>query len=307
MGQEYAHEICGFEMMDSHTIHSLAVAYYDKSDYCNYVICLLESAGRDHIESIEELYDDNLLGVINMLRGEIFSSKFEDYLSNKNNKNTHDYYVFGCLIIRKDVNKGIEYFIMSIGLGNDRAAYHLGWIYENGVCEPNTTYNIIIQPNQLLAIQYYKQSANNNNVRAICALGRHCQSENNDMAMQYYKNAIEIYKINTNGKIYYRALKLLYELYKSTWPKYFGDAFKYLYPINQMKYIKDLYNVEQLDANFLAEMINQKKMIKELLKENKTLRKENADMKRHIDASPDGKFYYEAMESWNDNLAKKSA
>lgn len=192
-------------------------------------------------------------------------------------------YYYG-LGVDKDYVKAIKMFEEAYKLGSNEALDDLGNIYCFGL-DVGVDYN--------RGLELLLMASNSGNVNAPyylakmyeCGLG---VTKNYDTALIFYKQASD-----KKCTFVFNNLITLFQT------DYFIDKqseiISYLNEINHLEILKDIYNF----SDFIIDIIKQKyesdtKII--------CLEKENLELRRHIDASPDGVLFLEARREWADKV-----
>ena len=212
---------------------------------------------------------------------------------------------------KQDCTKTLEFYEKTKEYGYSKAI--LGFIYGIGIG---------VEKNIELAINYYKQAIEMGNSMAMVSLAyRHRFSnmgveKDEEKVIDLYNKAIESENPGAFHGLacYYRAQG---DLEKTV--EYFELAIKHFYPLSRdnliltyqnypnakdekyiINYFLDIDDSEALTKiyNYTDNIISILKEKRDLEKEIQVLRKENREMRNHIESSPDGILYFEALAEW---------
>lgn len=265
------------------SMHNLACLYKDYYKKYDKAISFLEKP-----VILRHKYSMNVLGHIYLnvisVRNYVKAKKlFEESSALGNSdalKNLAYMYIYG-LGVQKDYSKGKKLIEEAINLGSVDAINILAHVYKNGFG--------VIQ-NYSKAIELYTRATSLNDNISFCNLAHMYENglgvdQNYDIAINFYKQAY--------SKDYIESLDAMIKIFKLD---YFHDRtneiIDYLNEINQLEKLRDIYGLDTSIINIIRKKY-------ELETKIMIVEKENAELKVHIESSPDGKLYMAAKQEWN--------
>lgn len=203
---------------------------------------------------------------------------------------------------QKKYDKAKEIFEKGVEKGESNSISMLGAIYENG-------FGVDTDLNK--AIDLYKEGINMNNSSCMSSLAdiymKKSEHEKEDQEIRKYRNmAIRLYEraIDLDDSYAADVLSAIYSGESYPYPKDKPEVNKSkafelqlvecVMTGNPASIIHDLRDFNKCSEFF--------KNTLEKIKENQRLQKENEELRSHIEASPDGKKYFEAKKEWETNI-----
>jgi uncharacterized protein len=186
---------------------------------------------------------------------------------------------------KKNEQKFLELTQKSADGGYNSAMYRLGIHYED-------------KKNYLKAAKFFQLGTDNGNYRSMYRLGN--LYANGIGVVKNILKALELYKMAVDIAVCKESLNGIRRVYSSQYPAYVDEAITYFMSIKKPKMIYKTYGNNSERMTDIITTLFKKNV--SLTEENNKLREENTNMKAHIDASPDGIFFREALNSWNSKV-----
>ena len=309
--------------MSGEELYLKAIEYKEKKDYCNYRMYLCMSANYGYEKAIQEhqypnefiYWDDfqntdfsSMVNFCELTRNGLFSIlemskmfsigkyvpenkelafqlQMESYeKGNKYAANNLGYKYQHGIGVKKDYQKAVEFYEISASFGCRDGLNNLGHIYLHGYW--------VIQ-NFEKAFELFQLAKNKGNWYANLAL--RVMYRDGKFVDQNYETAIDLLEGAASKGITnsYKHLSFLYQKYqtgrgeKKYVHEYFIKAGKY-------EYLEEIYGY----TNEVLDIVIKNYYLE---KENIKLKQENEEMKNHINASPEGPLYFEALNQWKLN------
>ena len=303
--------------MSGEELYLKALEYKEKKNYCTYRMYLTMSANYGYEKGIQEHeYPDDImyteqyqktdfsefLKFCELTRNELFSMtdlgniyKMGKYLPQNREKALELYiesyekgnkYVVNNIgyeyqTVLKNHEKAVAFYEIGVSFGCRDSMNNLGYMYLHGCW---------VQRNYEKAFELLTIAKSKGNYYPNFHLG--FMYKNVLHVKKDYEKAIELFE-EAVSKGLERGFKYLSDTYKE-YKNGKGDkkyVHEYFLKFGKGEYLRNIYGyskefVELLSKNY------------ELERENLSLRQENEEMKNHINASPEGPLYFEAMKQW---------
>lgn len=267
---------------DPETLLKKALQFKNNADYTNYFICLTMACNLNNRESVEE-FKKNCLELFPQQDFNVTRHFYQETLNFSYSSNNMGYLYEEGLGVMKNYEKAVKLYQFAVDKGLDISMQSLAKCYEEGKG---------VEKNLNKAIELLKMGIDIGDPACMNDLGHTYNNKlkNYDMAIKYYEMAID--------KNYEISLSNLINLYKRR--KFLRDkkcVVNYFIKIGKENCLKDIYFYDDEDIVLLKERFN----FEQELQKSK---KENAEMKTHILASPDGPLYFEVLEQWKNKFGK---
>lgn len=254
---------------DSQILVEKALEFAKNEDYTNYAIHLTMACNLNNEEATRMISQDSFRKLLmkqdfNVTRH--FYQETSKFPTSANNLG----YVFE---LELDYEKAFQLYQFASDKGLISATYNLATCYSRGRGVPRDVEK---------CVELCKLCVQKGHINSMLNLGNiYYNKKDFEKALKYYEMAHDV-----------DHLIVLYQNYKIRDKKYVTE---YLLNLGKEELLKKIYKYDDFDINFLKEN-------HEMKKELHKLKTENAEMKSHILASPDGPLYFEALEQWKHRL-----
>ena len=302
--------------MSGEELYVKALEFKKEKDYCKYKIYLCMSANYGYENGIQEheypdeiIYTDqyqstnfsDLFKFCELTKNELFSmaglakmystgryvqqdltKTFELYIQSyeKGNKYVVNNLGFEYQHIR-NYEKAVEFFEIGVSFGCRDSMNNLAYMYLHGEW---------VKSNYEKAFELFTMAKTKGNFYANLHLA--LMYKNGRYVKKNYEKAIDLLEEAISKRLH-RGYQYLCDIYKeySIGRGEKQHVHKYFIESGESEYLKVIYNYTDVVLDLIVKNY-------QLEKENIRLKKENQEMKNHIEASPEGPLYFEALKQW---------
>ena len=307
--------------MTGEELYLKASEYRKEKDYCNYRMYLCMSANYGYEKAIQEhqypnefiyrhdyqntdfsimvkfceLTKDELFSILEMshmfsmgkyvTENKELSFRLQMEAYEKGNKyaanNLGFKYQFG-IGVEKSYQKAVEFYEIATSYGCRDGLNNLGYMYLHGYW---------VTQNFEKAFELFQLAKSKGNWYSNLHLG--VMYRDGIFVKQNYETAIDLFEetaMKIKNENSYKYLVPLYQKYNTGRgeKKYVHE---YFIKVDKAKYLKEIYYYTDEVLDLIVKNYR-------LEKENTLLKQENEEMKNHINASPEGPLYFEALKQW---------
>ena len=261
------------ENLSREELYEKAQEFKEKEDWNNYFIYMTMSANLEYRPAIYDL-----------VRSEFDKQDYTKTLEFYEKTKEYGYskamlayiYVNGYGGKIKDVELSAKYCKGAVEMGNSMAMVSLAYRHRFGTMG--------VEKDENKAIELYNKAIEKENPGAYHGLASYYKEKKDYIkAIEYFELAItHFYPLARNGLI------CTYQNYDSKDHKY---VINYFLERDDSRALELIYGYTDNVISILKEK-------RDLEKEIQVLRKENREMRNHIESSPDGILYFEALAEW---------